>query len=69
MFGTTPPLEFPHIRTSGYPWKFQGPQPPMHGQGGKFVGCAEDLRRGVFTNRVYIGAEMYANELSWRTGA
>jgi hypothetical protein len=37
-------------------------------QGGKFVGCAEDLRRGKFINLLHFGAELWENELVWRTG-
>jgi hypothetical protein len=37
-------------------------------QGGKFVGCAEDLRRGQFINLLHFGAELCENELVWRTG-
>jgi hypothetical protein len=37
-------------------------------QGGKFVGCAEDLRRGKFINLLHFGTELWGNELVWRTG-
>jgi hypothetical protein len=37
-------------------------------QGGKFVGCAEDLRRGKLINLLHFGAELWENELVWRTG-
>jgi hypothetical protein len=37
-------------------------------QGGKFLGCAEYLRRGKFTNFLHFGAELWQNELVWRTG-
>ena len=40
----------------------------IENQGGKFVGCAEDLRRGKFTNLLHFGAELWQNELVWRTG-
>ena len=37
-------------------------------QGGTFVDCAEDLRRGKFINVLHFGAELWENELMWRTG-
>jgi hypothetical protein len=37
-------------------------------QGGKFVGCAEDLRRGKFTNLLHFGTGLWESEVVWRTG-
>jgi hypothetical protein len=37
-------------------------------EGGKLVGCAEDLRREKFTNLLHFGAELWENEVVWRTG-
>ena len=40
----------------------------LENQGGKFVGCAEDVRRRQFTNLLHFDAELWQNELVWRTG-